>query len=47
MKLLRSCVDEEGGLHRDQEEVVVDVMCTICERIKSVRSFVAVGLTRS
>ena len=36
IKLLRACVDEEGGLSREEELVVVETMCMVCERIKTV-----------
>jgi hypothetical protein len=39
IKLLRCCVDEEGGLSRDEESAVVETMCTVCERIKTVSEF--------
>ncbi|GAA5828168.1 hypothetical protein JCM11251_002618 [Rhodosporidiobolus azoricus] len=35
VKLLRTCVDEEGGLMRQEELAVVEVMCTVAERIKT------------
>jgi hypothetical protein len=37
IKLLKSCVDEEGGLIREEELAVVEVMCVVAERIKTVR----------
>ncbi|GAA5856254.1 hypothetical protein JCM8547_000839 [Rhodosporidiobolus lusitaniae] len=35
VKLLRSCVDEDGGLKRQEELAVVEVMCVVAERIKT------------
>ncbi|GAA6020187.1 hypothetical protein JCM10207_004361 [Rhodosporidiobolus poonsookiae] len=35
VKLLRSCVDEDGGLRRQEELAVVEVMCIVAERIKT------------
>ncbi|GAA5941303.1 hypothetical protein JCM3775_001536 [Rhodotorula graminis] len=35
VRLLRRCVDEEGGLSRAEELVVVQVMCTVAARIKT------------
>ncbi|GAA5892152.1 hypothetical protein JCM6882_005711 [Rhodosporidiobolus microsporus] len=35
VKLLRTCVDEEGGLMRQEELAVVEVMCIVAERIKT------------
>ncbi|GJN92200.1 hypothetical protein Rhopal_005230-T1 [Rhodotorula paludigena] len=35
VRLLRRCVDEEGGLGRDEELAVVRVMCIVAERIKT------------
>ncbi|GAA5997315.1 uncharacterized protein JCM10292_000173 [Rhodotorula paludigena] len=35
VRLLRRCVDEEGGLSRDEELAVVRVMCIVAERIKT------------
>lgn len=37
IKLLKTCVDEEGGLMRQEELAVVEVMCVVAERIKTVR----------
>lgn len=37
VRLLRRCVDEDGGLDRTEELAVVQVMCTVAERIKTVR----------
>lgn len=36
IKLLRSCVDEQGGLPREEELALVETMCMVCERIKTV-----------
>jgi hypothetical protein len=36
VRLLRSCVMDDAGLSISEEETVVDVMCTICERINTV-----------
>ncbi|GAA5901591.1 hypothetical protein JCM8208_001550 [Rhodotorula glutinis] len=35
VRLLRRCVDEEGGLGRAEELAVVQVMCTVAARIKT------------
>ncbi|GAA5938569.1 hypothetical protein JCM10213_006969 [Rhodosporidiobolus nylandii] len=35
VKLLRACVNEEGGLMRQEELAVVEVMCIVAERIKT------------
>ncbi|TNY19581.1 Retinoic acid induced 16-like protein-domain-containing protein [Rhodotorula diobovata] len=35
VRLLRRCVDEDGGLDRTEELAVVQVMCTVAERIKT------------
>ncbi|GAA6035980.1 hypothetical protein JCM8097_005197 [Rhodosporidiobolus ruineniae] len=35
VKLLRCCVDEDGGLRRAEELAVVEVMCVVAERIKT------------
>ncbi|GAA5837408.1 hypothetical protein JCM9279_005675 [Rhodotorula babjevae] len=35
VRLLRRCVDEEGGLGRGEELAVVQVMCTVAARIKT------------
>ncbi|BGP44538.1 hypothetical protein JCM10450v2_000352 [Rhodotorula kratochvilovae] len=35
VRLLRRCVDEDGGLGRTEELAVVQVMCTVAERIKT------------
>ncbi|GAA5918806.1 hypothetical protein JCM1841_002746 [Sporobolomyces salmonicolor] len=42
--LLRSCVDEEGGLMRDEELAVVETMCIVSERIKTRPELLAIFL---
>ncbi|GAA5889919.1 hypothetical protein JCM5296_003649 [Sporobolomyces johnsonii] len=44
VKLLRSCVDEEGGLMRDEELAVVETMCIVSERIKTRPELLAIFL---
>ncbi|ORY73434.1 Retinoic acid induced 16-like protein-domain-containing protein [Leucosporidium creatinivorum] len=44
VKLLRACVDEEGGLVRDEEEAVVSAMVTISERIKTYPELLSIFL---
>ncbi|GAA6061042.1 hypothetical protein JCM10212_004616 [Sporobolomyces blumeae] len=44
VKLLRTCVDEDGGLRRDEEVVVVSTMCIVCERIKTRPELLAIFL---
>ncbi|GAA5896400.1 uncharacterized protein JCM6883_006891 [Sporobolomyces salmoneus] len=44
IKLLRCCVDEEGGLSREEETSVVETMCIVCERIKTRPELLAIFL---
>ncbi|SCZ90550.1 BZ3500_MvSof-1268-A1-R1_Chr1-3g02059 [Microbotryum saponariae] len=44
LKLLRTCVDSDGGLHRDEELAVVQVMASICERIRAYPQLLAIFL---
>lgn len=47
VRLLRRCVDEEGGLGRAEELAVVQVMCTVAARIKTVRRSLSLALSRA
>ncbi|GAA5972648.1 hypothetical protein JCM11641_002954 [Rhodosporidiobolus odoratus] len=42
VKLLRRCVDEDGGLMRSEELAVVEVMCIVTERIKTRSELLAI-----
>ncbi|GAA5950938.1 hypothetical protein JCM3765_004634 [Sporobolomyces pararoseus] len=44
IKLLRCCVDEEGGLSRTEELSVVETMSIVCERIKTRPELLAIFL---
>ncbi|KDE05432.1 hypothetical protein MVLG_04227 [Microbotryum lychnidis-dioicae p1A1 Lamole] len=44
LKLLRTCVDSDGGLYRDEELAVVQVMASICERIRAYPQLLAIFL---
>ncbi|SCV68547.1 BQ2448_668 [Microbotryum intermedium] len=44
LKLLRACVDWDGGLCRDEELAVVQVMASICERIRAYPELLAIFL---
>ncbi|GAA5846957.1 hypothetical protein JCM3766R1_004028 [Sporobolomyces carnicolor] len=47
IKLLRCCVEQQGGMSRDEELSVVETMCNVCERIKSRPELLVIFLRHS